>query len=166
MANANSAENFELDLKKFVERAGNNAHAAVRAIVLELGTRIVNRSPVGKKEMWAENIDRASRGLPAVPKNYVGGRFRANWQYGNTQTRWAGFGTINDVDPTGSRTIRQIANEIPQRAAGMVHVLANNLPYAQRLEDGWSKQAPQGMVLLTVIEFQDIVRKAVEGVKK
>lgn len=32
--------------------------------------------------------------------------------------------------------------------------LANNLPYARRLENGWSSQAPNGMVALTVAELQ------------
>ncbi|NBT33816.1 MAG: hypothetical protein EBT13_18445 [Rhodobacteraceae bacterium] len=30
--------------------------------------------------------------------------------------------------------------------------IQNNLPYANRLENGWSGQAPQGMVALTVAE--------------
>ena len=32
--------------------------------------------------------------------------------------------------------------------------LQNNLPYATRLEDGWSDQAPNGMVALTVVELE------------
>jgi len=39
---------------------------------------------------------------------------------------------------------------------GDIVYLANNLPYAQRLEDGWSQQAPEGMVKLTVQRFQQI----------
>ena len=50
--------------------------------------------------------------------------------------------------------------QIPAKAAGTVHVWINNLPYAQRLEDGWSKQAPSGMVGLAVREFRSIVESA------
>ena len=39
----------------------------------------------------------------------------------------------------------------------------NNAPYAQRIENGWSRQAPQGLVGLTVVMFQQIVREAAEA---
>jgi hypothetical protein len=35
------------------------------------------------------------------------------------------------------------------------------MPYALRLEYGWSKQAPAGMVRVTVAEFQAVVNAAV-----
>lgn len=37
--------------------------------------------------------------------------------------------------------------------------IVNNLPYAQRIENGWSMQAPSGMVAVTVAEFKQIVSK-------
>jgi len=37
--------------------------------------------------------------------------------------------------------------------------LTNNLPYAQRLEEGYSQQAPAGMVALTIQEFQAIANE-------
>ncbi|WP_330210091.1 hypothetical protein [Pseudomonas sp. AM4(2022)] len=38
----------------------------------------------------------------------------------------------------------------------------NNLPYGPRLEyEGWSNQAPAGMVQITVTEFQMFINKAV-----
>lgn len=44
---------------------------------------------------------------------------------------------------------------------GDVVYLTNSLPYAQRLEHGWSKQAPRGMVRLSAIEFKRFVRQAI-----
>ena len=41
--------------------------------------------------------------------------------------------------------------------AGDVIYLTNNLPYAVPLEEGYSKQAPAGMVALTVQDFQSVV---------
>ena len=32
--------------------------------------------------------------------------------------------------------------------------IQNNLPYANRLENGWSNQAPAGMVALTIAEVE------------
>lgn len=40
---------------------------------------------------------------------------------------------------------------------GMV-LLYSNLPYIERLENGWSAQAPNGMVSVTVNVWPDIVR--------
>lgn len=43
--------------------------------------------------------------------------------------------------------------------------ISNNLPYAEAIEDGHSKQAPMGMVKVTIAEFDSIVNKAVRGSK-
>ena len=54
-------------------------------------------------------------------------------------------------------------NKIPDDASGRIYYLANNVPYARRLEDGWSRQAPQGIVGRTVIQFRQIVKDAAEA---
>ena len=132
---------YALALAKFAEKAGANVDAVVRKVVLDLGTRIVERSPVDT------------------------GRFRANWQYGNFSDAGIPTESLPDMDPSGAVSIGRIASELPIKAGGMKHVLVNNLPYAQALEDGYSKQAPHGMVALAVIEFQQVVDEAVSEVK-
>lgn len=76
------------------------------------------------------------------------GRFKANW-------------TISDIKP---------GSVIPDPADGIEALksfrpgnsifISNNLPYARKLEYGWSKQAPSGMVRLTVQEAPELIRKA------
>lgn len=39
---------------------------------------------------------------------------------------------------------------------------ANSLPYAFRLENGWSKQAPMGMVKVTTAEWRDIAEAEIK----
>ena len=55
------------------------------------------------------------------------------------------------------------------RARGNWHVefdgeqsatIYNNLPYMERLENGWSKQAPAGMVRVTLTEFERKLKQA------
>lgn len=157
MARARSAfnaggNNFSLQLGAFVQKAKANAHEAVRKIVLEFGTRLVYRSPVGDPTLWSHK----------APPGYIGGRFRANWQYGHNTVP---VDELIDIDPSGQVTIDKIASQIPAQAAGGVHILVNNLPYAEALENGHSTQAPAGMVHLTVIEFQQAVNTAVAGMK-
>ncbi len=44
--------------------------------------------------------------------------------------------------------------------------LVNNLPYAQKIEAGSSKQAPTGMVRVTVAEYQKIIEENVIKAKR
>ncbi len=138
---------FALDLQKFAEKAKNNANQVVGDVVIGVARELDARSPIGDAAYWT---------TPA-PKGYVGGRFRANWQLGiGTKQQ----GTVNAVDTNGSVALPAIIAAVPEEAAGNVFYLSNNLPYAQRIENGWSRQAPTGLVGLTAIKFQDIVNEA------
>jgi hypothetical protein len=139
-------DKFVVDLSAFVKKAKGNMDKVVRKVVIDIGTRIVMRSPVGDGTLWKN----------PPPKGYIGGRFRANWQYGEAVRP---KGTRPDIDRSGAVSLRRIAKIAPQ-ASGKVHYITNNLPYAMRLETGWSKQAPGGMVGLAVKEFAAIVAKA------
>jgi hypothetical protein len=139
---------FALDLKSFAEKTKAKADLAVGSIVVRVAQELDRRSPVGDAVYWKN---------PA-PKGYVGGRFRGNWQLG--------VGTIPGgetglIDPSGAQAQGRIIASIPEKASGQVYYLMNNVPYARRIEEGWSRQAPQGLVGLTTIMFQRIVDEAV-----
>lgn len=139
---------FTLDLKRFADKFEVNAELVTKKVILDVGKRLVEKSPVGDATLWAE----------PPPPGYVGGRFRANWQYAfNVVPTEA----LPDIDSSGLVSINRIA--AASGRAG-IHYLVNNLPYADRLESGWSTQAPQGMVALTVLEFQAVVDKATKEV--
>jgi len=141
---------FAVQIEKFAEKVGNRANAVVGNIVIRVAQELDKRSPVGDATYWKH---------PA-PKGYIGGHFRGNWQLGVGSMPTV---ELARVDPTGAATQGAILAEIPAEAAGKVYFLANNVPYAQRLEDGYSRQAPSGVVGLTVTMFQQIVREAVEA---
>lgn len=149
---------FALDLAKFADKVKGRADDVVGDVVINLYKGVDGRSPVGNRELWAVNIDRKERGLPPVPKGYAGGWFRRNWQLG-VDVRPEGVKP--GVDPDGSTAAGEILASIPEEAAGKVYYLMNNLPYATRLEEGHSTQAPSGMVGLTAIEFPQMVDQAV-----
>jgi len=137
---------FTADLAKFcLKEAPQWVDGVTRKIVIELGNRAVMRSPVGDADYW----------ISPPPPGYVGGRFRANWQYGFGSVP---PGEIDAVDVSGSATISRITAS--STGARGVHYITNNLPYAQRLEDGWSRQAPSGIVSLIELELPEIVRMA------
>lgn len=152
---------FSIDLSKWVEGAEEKANLVVKSIIVDLMRNIDMRSPVGKREIWEVNIARASRGLPPTPKGYLGGHFRANWQLGVDTVP---TGEINGIDPTGALTLSAAIGAIPDDVIGHRYHYVNNTPYALPLENGHSTQAPLGMVGLSILEWQGIVRyRAREG---
>jgi hypothetical protein len=75
------------------------------------------------------------------------GRARGNWQ--TTINRLPPSEPIEPVDP-----ITAGLPEISKLTDLGVIFIANNLPYIERLESGYSKQAPNGMVALTLEELR------------
>lgn len=103
------------------------------------------------------SIDRAIRGtsiklfsaiILASPVDT--GRFRANWQASNE--RPASGEVSGFADP-----VNKVATYINGAPFANEFTLANNLPYAYKLEFGYSDQAPQGMVRINVARFQSIL---------
>lgn len=142
---------FTLQLEQFADKVQHRADDVVGRVVSEIARRIDDRSPVGDATYWKN----------PPPKGYIGGRFRGNWQLGIGS---APSGETGRIDPAGQATFGAIVAEIPTQAAGLVYFLANNVPYAQRVEDGHSRQAPTGLVGVTAMEFPTIVARAVESV--
>lgn len=120
---------FTLDVSNFVDKASKTADAEVRKICLDLVTGIVLKTPVDT------------------------GRARANWFTSVGSPR---ADTTVSTEPSGSSTISSALGPI-SKATGNVLWITNNLPYIYRLEfEGWSKQAPAGMVRITI---NDIARQ-------
>lgn len=138
---------FALDLQKFADKCGAKADLAVGKIVIGVSQRLDARSPVGDASYWKN----------PPPKGYIGGRFRGSWNLGIGVVP----ADVETIDPSGAETQGRIIAAIPQKASGEVYYLVNATPYGRRIEEGWSRQAPQGLVGLTVIEFQRIVDDAV-----
>lgn len=143
---------FLIQINAFVEKTKGQMNEVVRGAVFKFAVSIISTSPVGNPNLWK---------TPA-PKGYVGGRFRANWQLGIGA---APVGVLDAIDQSedGEDTRNKILNDLPKmNAAGKIYWLVNNLPYAERLEKGWSyEQAPNGMVGLAIADWQNIVDKAV-----
>jgi hypothetical protein len=124
---------FTVSLKKLTDKAGAQADNLVKKIAIDVVSSVVNKSPVDT------------------------GRFRGNWQLGVG----AVDGEINSPESkSGADSINRATNELAGFKSGKTIFISNSLPYAQRLENGYSSQAPQGMVRLTVIEFKRNIRKA------
>jgi hypothetical protein len=84
------------------------------------------------------------------------GRFRANWICSLDQPIDA---TREEEDKSGSITIERADKVISSMLISQKVFLVNNLPYAYRLEHGWSQQAPRGMVEVAAQDFQGTVKR-------
>ncbi|RON33721.1 hypothetical protein [Pseudomonas brassicacearum] len=90
-------------------------------------------------------------------KGYVGGRFRGNWQF---SIDTPADGVLDQIDPSGNVSVAVLRTQVQSLTIGQTAYLVNNLPYAVPLEYGHSKQAPGGMVRITLARFQQIVDEA------
>lgn len=144
-----------------------------RVIGMAMLREIVTRSPVGNPDLWKVNTERKARSVAradaydvlaaslgnkkltkkerdqnfyvndlAVGKGYVGGRFRAN----NIVTIGdPSYAQLDAADASGATTIANGNAVLSTVVPYSVVYIQNNLPYAERLEDGHSTQAPGGV---------------------
>lgn len=126
---------FNLELEQFLGRQlPTMAQQAHKKITMDVLAGVVRKSPVDT------------------------GRFRGNWQVGVEAAPVVELDR-KDPQPYGSEPGTDVINSA-QAAVGAIRpygvsFVVNNLPYAERLENGWSKQAPSGMVALTLQEIAD-----------
>lgn len=125
---------FAADVRAFCQQVPALADSVLQKILGDVGRRVVEMSPVDT------------------------GHFVANWQ---TSVDTPAEGIIEGTDPTRSGAMAAVAAWSATAKMGYHYYLMNNLPYALPLEYGWSKQAPAGMVRVTINSWPEIVGKAV-----
>ena len=138
------------DMFEFIFKAKSTVQELTKAVMIEIGTRIVNRSIVGNPKYWHP---------PRWPKNYHPGKFINNWQVGidsipNTR--------IQISDPSGAGSLERLSH-LGRWQVGHTFYFVNNMPYARLLEHGmhsWRQRAlaPQGIIGMTRLEFKQIVQ--------
>lgn len=130
---------FALQLAAFAEKAGENANLVVRKVAIDTLAKVILRSPVDT------------------------GRFRGNWAMSVGAPEMV---QREVTDPTGAATIRTESAKVATFQVGPSIFLTNSLPYAIRLENGYSMQAPSGIVKITATEFQNLVDQAAKELPK
>jgi hypothetical protein len=130
---------FTAQIGAFVEKAKGNVDLVLRKVCLDMSSSVVIKTPVDT------------------------GRARGAWQcaIGSIPA-----GQVNHLDKAGAATIAQINAKVGTAKAGDVVYLVANLPYINALEYGHSKQSPNGMVRLSIAQFNAFVNKAAQAVNK
>ena len=145
---------FQRDIAKFKIGSLEIASEARKNATLALFSGVIKSTPVGNPDLW-DVSDKAK--AYAIANGYKGGSLRAAWALSNDRaSRDIPMGRI----PVNSSQIVNLADN------GRAVFLTNNLPYARRVEYGWSKkQAPQGMVRMNFRRIKRQLKKALMSAK-
>lgn len=144
---------FSLDVSEFAQLIDKRALYVQRGVAIDLFSKVVIRTPVDI------------------------GTLRANWRPSVNKPNKS---KTKKTDPSGQETIALIKKKF-EKARGDRFILTNNLPYAPIVEyglypskgggetaktiNGYSKQAPKGMVRVTLAEFLAAIRKKAREAK-
>ena len=131
-------ELVKADINALLQKVGDKAQEVARQLAINLQNSVILKSPVDT------------------------GRFRNNWTCGINAVNTA---TTEAVDKTGADALSRTKSTLQNFQMGDTVYLTNSLPYAQRLEYGWSQQAPAGMVEITVTEFRQYLQKVMTELK-
>lgn len=121
---------FDKDIRKFNKKFDRGAEQVLRRSVLIIFSSVIKRTPVKT------------------------GALRANWQLGINEKP---TGTVTSGGKVYGSAIGPVKAGTDGAKIGDTLYLVNNLPYAQVIENGSSKQAPHGMVKLAVAEWDHTV---------
>ena len=124
---------FTTDMNRFAKKATQAHNKITRVATLELFSGVIKATPVDT------------------------GRARGNWQ---TAPGSPAAGETERLDKSGGEAIAEVEAKTPE-GAGQVTYLSNNLPYIMELEEGSSKQAPEGMVKRNMDRVQKMVDAAI-----
>lgn len=125
------ALSFHQSIKNFVKKTDASMSDIVSASAIELFTNVVIGTPV--RDGYAKGGWKVTFTTPSVK-------------------------VVERQDPTGSKAINEINTKIDGSGRDEFF-LTNNLPYIERLEYGYSDQAPEGMVRISVAKWDSIVKR-------
>lgn len=135
---------FKRRFAAVLARVSDKAELVTRKTALELHANLVMKSPVDT------------------------GRFKGNWQCGIGAIN-SGGDSSEDKTPLGSygpgASVGRANAVLNGWKPGQTIFLTNSMAYSRRLEYGWSKQAPGGMVRITVREYRGYLRKVANQLK-
>lgn len=139
-------EQYLKSLKANQQLALDASAKTINSTLLEMYKKVVDRTPVGNPSLW---------NWP-VHKDYQSGTLRESWtiSFNGVQRNVTGqFASTAQVLGNNGLSFKVSSNN------AQVAVISNPIPYAQRVETGWSTQAPQGMMRITAAEYASMLNE-------
>lgn len=115
----------------FADLVDEQVSTRVRTIALALLNEIIERSPVDSGRFRGSHI--VSIGDPV-------------------------YTVTTELDPSGGNTLSRGSSALSGLEPYTQVFIQTNLPYAERLENGWSDQAPGGVYELSFISVSEVVK--------
>lgn len=131
-------KSFELQMKEFENMTAEKSELLFKKVCFDLSNSIIMDTAVDK------------------------GTARGNWQPDINSIQ---NDALEIEDKSGNATVAKVASQTNNLKLGQFFTLTNNLPYILRLEYGWSKKSPQGMLGINVMRFQQFVNQANKQIK-
>lgn len=139
MAGTGNAK-FDAEFRKATKIILEGSEKVIRGVAIDIFGEVIHQSPVDT------------------------GRFKGNWQ--TTLTKPAS-GVVETLDPSGNSTQGKANAVIAKfKLAAKSLLLTNNLPYAEALASGHSKQRPSGWIESITANFQAVVDKVAKENEK
>jgi hypothetical protein len=137
-----SASSRNLDfggqLRRFAEILGKRINVVHKEISIKMFNQIVMATPVDT------------------------GEARGGW---NASMSYPDLSETGRRDPTGAAALKDIESTI-KADRSQIAFLSNSVGHIVPLEYGWSKQAPEGMVRITVTSFNTMIREVIQDAKR
>jgi hypothetical protein len=122
---------FSLSMNELLKQVNGNVENVVKKSVFDLTSAIIKDTPTDTS------------------------RAKNNWLISfNTPID----DVSNKLDANGNVAISEASQKIFNNKVPMVYWIQNNLPYIERLEYGWSKQSPNGMVRINILRFNQFFK--------
>lgn len=150
------------DLKNIIVKNEKLTEKQLRAGLFDAANTVILGSPVGNPDLWLWNhpelgyVDYVA--WKGEPKNYKGGQYRSNHRV----SIGAPTTTVRSISGIGVLQ-RRMDKAIGKFKIGKTIYVTNPLPYANRLEYGWSTQAGDGIyrpAIIRLIKFLNTELKA------
>jgi len=141
------ALSFTVQCQKWAEKLDINVSTVIRRCAAQLYSDIVMRWPVDtgySRRNWQVSADPPPTDVIGLPPKKVHGK--------------ASGVEAPLYSPSGADT------QIPTMPPDTMRIwLVNNVVYAERLENGWSKQAPQGCVRIAIAQLhKDMIMQGIK----
>lgn len=150
-ANSQNVHLFEADLGAFAALLDLDPRIVLQRVVLDAHARITKRTPVDTgraRASWDVKQGSPSTFVPAERKKSVAGD--SNTKLGNSSLTGVNLG---EGAKKGGRA-KSIGGAVADIDGTKVVFITSSLDYMQYLEEGSSKQAPVGMVAITLAEIE------------
>ena len=122
---------FKSEFDRAVRISVDAAEKTIRAPAIQMFSEIIKQTPVDT------------------------GRMRGNWQ---TSVNSPAYGVIEGIRPEAV-AINEVTTAAVSLNMGEKLYMANNLPYAYRISQGWSSQRPSGWIENIISTFQAALDK-------